>query len=80
MGKEMQGVSVLPGIPIFVMENNLARVNRLDKVPYTNSIGQTINVGDEVVFVAHGTGRVNIGTGIYSGVNVGTEGWNKDKV
>lgn len=49
----------------------MARINKLVEKPFTNSIGQTINVGDQVVYVAHGRGNVSVGIGVYEGVNVG---------
>jgi hypothetical protein len=49
----------------------LARINKLVEKPFENSIGQIINVGDQVVYVAHGRGNVSVGIGVYEGVNVG---------
>ena len=56
------------------------RTSKLVKKPFKNSLGQTIEVGDKVVFVASGrANKITIDVGVFDGVNVGIDGWQKDK-
>lgn len=42
--------------------------NKLEEIPFTNNIGQTINPGDRVVIVTTGySHRVHVRTGTYAG-------------
>jgi len=51
----------------------VARINKLVEKPFTNEIGQVINVGDKIAYVTHGTGRVGVGIGVYEGTNMGPQ-------